>query len=137
MAHLSPQLQAPALFLGSLPASILDADPTLNSPWKQQTPVLFAGSLRDNLSPFGGHADAELWEALGRAHLSSVAASLPGKLDAVLGEGGSPLSARQRQLLVLACALLMKVRVLVLDGAWLVFPGVWGVVQRLAPGGGK
>lgn len=31
-----------------------------------QVPVLFTGTIRVNLSPFGLHSDAELWSALRR-----------------------------------------------------------------------
>ncbi|KAF9973828.1 hypothetical protein BGZ73_002885 [Actinomortierella ambigua] len=34
-----------------------------------QDPVLFRGTLRSNLDPFGEHEDYELWEALRRSHL--------------------------------------------------------------------
>ncbi|KAF9432269.1 hypothetical protein BGZ76_011034 [Entomortierella beljakovae] len=34
-----------------------------------QDPMLFTGTIRSNLDPFGDHIDAELWEALQRVHL--------------------------------------------------------------------
>ena len=34
-----------------------------------QDPVLFSGTLRSNLDPFGQHDDAELWADLKRSHL--------------------------------------------------------------------
>ncbi|EYU19138.1 hypothetical protein MIMGU_mgv1a0001471mg, partial [Erythranthe guttata] len=37
-----------------------------------QSPVLFSGSVRFNLDPFNEHNDADLWEALERAHLKDV-----------------------------------------------------------------
>ncbi|KAG0272854.1 hypothetical protein BGZ95_011349 [Linnemannia exigua] len=40
-----------------------------------QDPVLFTGTLRFNLDPFGEHEDIELWEALRRSHLIPSAAS--------------------------------------------------------------
>ncbi|KAF6252652.1 hypothetical protein COO60DRAFT_505648 [Scenedesmus sp. NREL 46B-D3] len=39
-----------------------------------QVPVLFTGSIRENLAPIGGHCDAALWSALRRAHLAPVVA---------------------------------------------------------------
>ena len=77
--------------------------------------MLFTGSIRDNLSPFGVHSDAALWTALQRSHLAPVveawAAEGLGGLDFKLGEGGAPLSAGQKQLLALARALLNPAKV--------------------------
>ena len=48
-----------------------------------QVPVLFTGTLRFNLTPFGEHSDAECWAALRRAHLSDMVESSPLGLDLV------------------------------------------------------
>ncbi|KAI3832401.1 hypothetical protein MKW92_043641, partial [Papaver armeniacum] len=37
-----------------------------------QSPVLFSGTVRFNVDPFDEHNDADLWEALERAHLKDV-----------------------------------------------------------------
>ncbi len=71
-----------------------------------QVPVLFTGSMRDNLDPFREHPDAAVWAALRRAHLAPVVEASPAGLDMILSEGGSPLSAGQKQLAALARALL-------------------------------
>eukprot|EP00884_Botryococcus_braunii_P007509 jgi/Botrbrau1/1675/Bobra.116_2s0019.1 len=82
-----------------------------------QVPVLFTGTLRSNLTPFGEHTDAECWAALRRAHLAPAIEAQPLGLDLVLTEGGAPLSAGQKQLVALARALLRRSKVLVLDEA--------------------
>ncbi|KAF9973901.1 hypothetical protein BGZ73_002829 [Actinomortierella ambigua] len=42
-----------------------------------QDPMLFKGTIRSNLDPFGNHEDAELWETLRRVHLIGPATAGP------------------------------------------------------------
>ncbi|MGV5047140.1 ABC transporter ATP-binding protein [Rhodococcus pyridinivorans] len=79
---------------------------------------LFHDTVRNNLllaRPEAGE-DA-LWDALRRARLEPLIASLPNGLDTVVGERGYRLSGGERQRLTIARLLLAHPRVVILDEA--------------------
>jgi ABC-type multidrug transport system fused ATPase/permease subunit len=77
-------------------------------------PVLFAGTLRTELDPWGRSDDDEILAAISVANAEDVLDALPEGLDADIDERGRSFSGGQRQRLVLARALLAGAEVLVL-----------------------
>jgi ABC-type multidrug transport system fused ATPase/permease subunit len=78
-------------------------------------PVLFAGTLRTELDPWGrSGGDERILEAIGVANAEDILDALPEGLDAEVEERGRSFSGGQRQRLVLARALLADAETLVL-----------------------
>ncbi|MCO5601829.1 hypothetical protein L7F22_055954 [Adiantum nelumboides] len=98
-----------------------------------QDPVLFSGTIRSNLDPFGQYDDARLWDALKRSYLvgqdsdleHQTAVHVEGEkhqqqqitLDTPLEEEGNNLSLGQRSLVSLARALVKDSQIILLDEA--------------------
>ncbi|MBL6714915.1 MAG: ABC transporter ATP-binding protein [Pseudomonadales bacterium] len=83
-----------------------------------QTPHLFSGSIGDNLRFARPEAsDADLWHALEKSQGAAFVRGLPEGLAFQVGEGGSRLSAGQRQLLSLTRVLLCDAELVILDEA--------------------
>jgi len=84
--------------------------------WIGQRPVLFAGSIRDNIRFARPEAtDDEVAEAARNARVAEFAASLPDGLDTPVGEGGYGLSGGQAQRVAIARAFLKNAPLLLLD----------------------
>jgi ATP-binding cassette subfamily C protein CydD len=84
--------------------------------WIGQRPVLFAGTIRDNIRFARPEAtDAEVEEAARNASITEFSAALPDGLGTAVGEGGYGLSGGQAQRVAIARAFLKNAPLLLLD----------------------
>ncbi len=84
--------------------------------WIGQRPMLFAGTIRDNIRFARPEAtDAEIEAAAAQALVTAFADALPRGLDTPVGEGGYGLSGGQAQRVAIARAYLKNAPLLLLD----------------------
>lgn len=83
-----------------------------------QSPILFTGTIRDNIT-YGMEqvSDEQVMQAVEAANLKSLIARLPKGLDTMLEEHGANLSGGQRQRISIARAIIRNPKVIILDEA--------------------
>ena len=83
-----------------------------------QTPILFAGSIRENITyGLADFTNEQLWKAVDDANLWETVGKMPEGLETIIGEHGEKLSGGQRQRITIARALIRNPKIIILDEA--------------------
>ena len=83
----------------------------------QQEPVLFSGTIRENLDHKSEYSDDQIWNILEMIGMKQYVSGLPDRLSHIISSEGKNLSMGQRQLVCLGRAILAKKRILIMDEA--------------------
>lgn len=83
----------------------------------QQDAFMFYGSFKDNIRLHGDYTDEEVIEAARFTGANHFIEALPDGYDTIISEGGSSLSAGQKQLINIARSVIRKPKILILDEA--------------------
>lgn len=116
LAGLGPAGDADATVAGVPLARLAEPERARLFALAPQAPMLLAGTIADNLAlARPGVTEAEMWEALAVAGLDAAVRARPGRLAALLGDGGRGLSGGEAKRLALARAILARRPWLLLD----------------------
>jgi len=83
-----------------------------------QDPILFTGTIRNNLDPFDQYTDEQIWLALEQVQLKEfICQTMTNNLQSIVIENGANFSVGQKQLLCLARMILKKSKIVIIDEA--------------------
>nr|CAH7764296.1 unnamed protein product [Callosobruchus chinensis] len=81
-----------------------------------QEPVIFTGSIRDNLDPFGDYDDHQIWSAVEKSGLLRQMSGTGTNITSLnITSHDANLTGGQKQLLSIARAILLKNKIVILD----------------------